>query len=1174
METKTKRIPTTRPQTRANQGPLWFKDAVIYQLHVRAFCDANGDGIGDFRGLTDKLDYIEDLGVTAIWLLPFFLSPLRDDGYDIADYTQINPAYGSLRDFETFLREAHRRDLRVITEMVMNHTSDQHEWFQKSRRAKPGDKWRDFYVWSDSDERYQDARIIFQDFETSNWSWDPIAQAYYWHRFYHHQPDLNFDNPDVHQAMFEAIDFWFDMGVDGVRLDAVPYLYERDGTNCENLPETHAFLRQLRQHVEDKYTDKMLLAEANQWPEDAAAYFGNGDECHMNFHFPLMPRLFMAIEREDRFPIIDILEQTPEIPENCQWGIFLRNHDELTLEMVTDEERDYMYRAYADDPRARVNLGIRRRLSPLLRDNRRKMELMNALLLSLPGTPIIYYGDEIRMGDNIYLGDRDSVRTPMQWNDDRNAGFSRANPQRLFLPVIIDPPFHYASRNVEVEQSRPHSMLWWTRRIIALRKQHPAMGRGTIEFLSPENSKVLAYLRQHEDDTMLVVANLSRYVQFAELDLSRFRGQIPVELFGQTRFPAIGELPYFITVGPYEFYWFRFEWAGDESEPLAADLPKCTISGRWDALFDNKSLNQLEAALPPFLRRHRWFAGKARTIQRTKLVDVLTVHDMPEITQEMKRAGRSFVGGLPATRILLVRVEYVEGEPEIYVLPVVFAQGEQEENILADRPGAGLISVERSDGIDGATLCDSTQEDEFWLLIFDAIERDRTIPGMHGEVTAFRSGVFDRLRGRTPDQQPSVVVNVEDSSATASTQPPTGGSFSNLDASERTKPFEISVHGGEQSNTSAIIGSRMIMKMFRRIDRGQNPDLEIGRYLTEKARLNCVPQVAGALEYRGQSGDRYTLAIVHENVANAADAWVFTLDELGRYLERIESELSGSPPIEALPHDASLLDLASQVPPTSAQEVIGSYLQSASLLGKRTAELHLALAEGNDVNFAPEPFNKLYQRSLYQSMRAQARKTLALLRKRSKALPDEAAGLAKQLLEHEKSLIERYRDVADHPVNALRTRCHGDFHLGQVLFTGKDFVIIDFEGEPDRPIGERRIKASPLRDVASMLRSFHYASQTAICGPLRESLLPSVSSQGIAPWLNVWYLWSSAAYLKGYLAEAETGNFLPEQRQQLETLLNAYLLEKAVYELGYELNNRPDWVQIPLEGILHLLSPN
>ena len=526
---------------------------------MRAFSDGNGDGIGDFKGLTEKLDYLQDFGVTALWLLPFYPSPLRDDGYDISDYTDIHPSYGTLHDFRAFLKAAHSRGLRVITELVVNHTSDQHPWFQRARRAAPGSKARDFYVWSNTQEKYQDARIIFKDFETSNWSWDPLAKAYYWHRFYAHQPDLNFDNPAVQKAIFGALDFWLSMGVDGLRLDAVPYLFEREGTSCENLAETHAFLKVLRRHVDDRYRDRMLLAEANQWPEDAAAYFGAGDECHMAFHFPVMPRLFMAVHMEDRYPIIDILQQTPQIPEASQWALFLRNHDELTLEMVTDEDRDYMYQVYATDPQARINLGIRRRLAPLLSSNRRKMELLNSLLFSLPGTPVLYYGDEIGMGDNIYLGDRNGVRTPMQWSADRNAGFSQANPQRLYLPVIIDPEHHYETVNVEAQQQNLNSFLWWMKRLIILRKRYLAFGRGSIEFLYPSNRKVLVFVRRYGDEAILAVANLSRFVQYAELDLAAFKGMVPLELFGQSRFPPVGDLPYFLTLSPHGFYWFKLE---------------------------------------------------------------------------------------------------------------------------------------------------------------------------------------------------------------------------------------------------------------------------------------------------------------------------------------------------------------------------------------------------------------------------------------------------------------------------------------------------------------------------------------------------------------------------------------------------------------------------------------
>ncbi len=551
--------------------PLWYKDAIIYELHVRAFYDSNDDGIGDFAGLTQKLDYLQDLGITAVWLLPFYPSPLRDDGYDIADYTAVHPSYGTVNDFRAFLREAHRRSIRVIPELVLNHTSDQHAWFQRARRARPGSPARKFYVWNDTTEKYKEARIIFKDFETSNWTWDPFANQYYWHRFYHHQPDLNFESADVRRSLLAVVNFWLGMGVDGMRLDAVPYLYERDGTNCENLPETHQFLKNLRKKVDERFRHRMLLAEANQWPEDAIAYFGSGDECHMAFHFPVMPRMFMALRMEDRFPIIDILAQTPPIPETCQWALFLRNHDELTLEMVTDEERDYMYRAYAHDPQMRVNLGIRRRLASLLGKDWNRIELMNALLFSLPGTPVLYYGDEIAMGDNIYLGDRNSVRTPMQWSADRNAGFSKASPHRLYLPIVIDPESHYEAFNVEAQQNNPHSMLWWMKRLIAMRKRYKAFGRGTLEFLYPENHRVLAFIRRYQDEIILVIANLSRFVQYAGLDLSAFRGTSPVELFGRAQLPPIGDAPYFLTLGPHAFYWFS------KARHLSKEFPLVSI---------------------------------------------------------------------------------------------------------------------------------------------------------------------------------------------------------------------------------------------------------------------------------------------------------------------------------------------------------------------------------------------------------------------------------------------------------------------------------------------------------------------------------------------------------------------------------------------------------------------
>ncbi len=1115
---------------------LWYKDAIIYQLHVRSFCDSNGDGVGDFRGLTQKLDYIQDLGVTAIWLLPFFPSPLKDDGYDISDYTKINPTYGTLRDFKTFLREAHRRSIRVITELVTNHTSDQHEWFQRSRHAKPGTKWRNYYVWSDDPKQYAEARVIFQDFEASNWTWDPVAGAYFWHRFYHHQPDLNFDNPQVRADVIKLLDFWLDLGVDGVRLDAVPYLFEREGTNCENLQETHAYLKEVRAHVDRQHTDKMLLAEANQWPEDAVAYFGDGDECHMNFHFPLMPRLFMAVEREDRFPIIDILEQTPTVPGNSQWGIFLRNHDELTLEMVTDEERDYMYRAYAADPQARLNLGIRRRLAPLLRNNRRKIELMNGLLLSLPGTPILYYGDEIGMGDNIYLGDRDGVRTPMHWNADRNAGFSRANAQKLFLPVIIDSEYHFATRNVEIDENSPHSLLWWMRRIINLRKQFQAFGRGTFEVLMPDNSKVFAFLRRYEDETLLVVANLSRYAQYVELNLSEFRGQTPTELFGQAQFPPVGELPYFLTLGPHAFYWFRLQWRADEYvDHDAPELPSCRTDGDWEDVFTAGARTKLEAALAPYLRRHRWFAGKARKIQTIALLDVIKINPVGRhAAREKNDDGPHNNSRLAPMRLLLVRVNYTEGEPDTYAVPVVLADEELAGNILGDHPNAGILSIRFHGDLRQATLCEATWEHEFWRPLLDQIARRRTIKGRHGELIAAHTKAFRRLHG--DGQLPPPVV-----------------------------------HGGQQSNTSVVFGDQLILKLFRRLDRGHNPDLEIGKFLTERVPQPNVPDVAGAVEYRQEGGGpSMTLAILHEFRANEGDAWVYTLDELGRFIERIQSAGEYTP--SAIEEHAGLLELAQREPPPLARETIGPYLQIAELLGQRTAALHVALGSREDADFATEPFSKLYQRGLYQSMRMQARKSLDLLRKQADNLPDSVRENAARVIQSEPQILHYFQEILERQMTARRLRCHGDFHLGQVLFTGKDFVIIDFEGEPDKPIGERRIKRSPLRDVAGMLRSLHYASHAALLGQTPGLLVFHDHLASPESWMHFWYLWSASSFLRAYLPAAEAGDFLPGETEELHTLLRAYMLEKALYELGYELNNRPDWVSIPLESILELLT--
>jgi maltose alpha-D-glucosyltransferase / alpha-amylase len=1101
-------------------NPLWYKDAIIYELHVRAFYDSIDNGVGDFRGLTQKLDYLQDLGITAVWLLPFCPSPLKDDGYDMSDYTDVHPTYGTLNDFEAFLREAHRRGIRTITELALNHTSLQHPWFQRARRAKSGSPWRDFYVWSDTPEKYQDARIIFKDFEPANWTWDPVARAYYWHRFYSHQADLNYDNPAVQKAITQVVDFWFGLGVDGLRLDAVPYLYEREGTNCENLPETHAFLKELRRQVDRKFKNRLFLAEANQWPEDAAAYFGQGDECHMNFHFPLMPRLFMGIHTEDRFPIIDILQQTPPIPENCQWAIFLRNHDELTLEMVTDEERDYMYRVYAQNPQARLNLGIRRRLAPLLGNHRRRIELMNGLLFSLPGSPIIYYGDEIGMGDNVYLGDRNGVRTPMQWSADRNAGFSRANPQRLYLPVSIDAEYHYEAVNVETQQNNQHSLLWWMKRLIALRKRHQAFGRGTLEFLQPDNRKILAFLRHYQNECILVVANLARFVQYVELDLAAFKGMTPVEMFGRVVFPPIGDLPYLLTLGPHAFFWFTLESPrSDESKVVITQvqLPTLKVTGEWDSIFQEEARSALEALLPEYLKGRRWFGGKARPLRSVSI---------PEIVPLPYDSSIAYLSS--------VVVGYSDGDPEIYVLPLMIATGERADVMQKEFPQA-LVTHLRREGED-AVLCEALWDKNFCNALLAAITRRRRFKGEGGELRALPTRVFRQLYDQSGGNLPASLMQAE------------------------------------QSNTSIRYGNTFILKLFRRVALGVNPDLEIGRFLTEKAAFTHVPRVAGALEYRQNHGEPMTVAILHSFVPNQGDAWKYTLDILDQYFElALTHREVQQPPVPQEP----LVTLSEAALPSLAQETIGSYLASAQLLGQRTAELHLALAsDATDPHFAPEPFSTLYQRSIYQTMRSHAARSFPLLRRRLRELPQTVRSDAQQVLEREEDVLKRFQAILGRKITAMRIRCHGDYHLGQVLYTGKDFIIIDFEGEPARPLSERRIKRSPLRDVAGMLRSFHYAAYAALFDQEAEGVYAShpEALAALEPWARFWSQWVSAVFLKTYREAASQASFLPRTREELQILLDAYLLEKAAYELGYELNSRPDWVRIPLRGILQLLG--
>jgi maltose alpha-D-glucosyltransferase/alpha-amylase len=1100
-----------------DQDPYWYKSGVIYELHVRAFSDSNGDGIGDFPGLTGKLDYLKDLGVTALWLLPFYPSPLRDDGYDISDYYNVHPHYGTLDDFKVFQREAHKRGLRIITELVLNHTSDQHPWFQRARRAKPGSRWRNFYVWSDTSEKYKDTRIIFKDIEVSNWTWDSLADAYYWHRFFSHQPDLNYDNPEVFDEMVRALDFWLDLGVDGMRLDAVPYLYEREGSSCENLLETHAALKRLRAHVDTKYGDRMLLGEANQWPEDAVTYFGDGkgDECHMAFHFPLMPRLFMALRMEDRTPIVDILEQTPPVPETAQWALFLRNHDELTLEMVTDEERDYMYRMYAHVHQARLNLGIRRRLGPLLGNDRKRIELLNALLFSLPGTPVLYYGDEIGMGENIFLGDRNGVRTPMQWSSDKNAGFSRANPQALFLPIIQDPEFHYEACNVEAQLGNPHSLLWWMRRLLALRKKWRALGEGRCEFLPPENRRILSYVLRHGEETLLVVANLSRFVQPVELDLSAFKSRVPIELFGRTEFPQITEKPYVLTLGPHSFYWFSIETKRVPGDTAAAEgaPPRLSVTNDWSAVFSGRSKTALEAVLPDYLRVQRWFGGKAKTVKQ------VTIKDSIPVTPEV-RAGF----------VTLLQVDYVQGEPEFYSLPMAFASGEAAESVRTKFPHWVIADLAVENGPSGV-LHDGLAGPDFCRGLLESVMTAHSSKGSAGELEGTRIG-------GAPQVQAEAMVPV----------------VGNMD----------------QSNSSVIFGERLMLKLFRRLHIGTNPDLEINRYLTLKE-FPHIPPLAGSLEYVAENDDRLSMAAVTGYVRDAKDGWTVTLDALGRYYDRASTHHAQGESPPSL--DGNLPHKRTEELPPFVQELVGTYFESARLLAHRTAEMHLALsAESEDQRFTPEPFTPHYVRGLFQSMRNIATQNLRLLRKQLKTLPPEIVTLAEKVLPYEAEIISRYRPIYERRLQAKRIRIHGDYHLGQVLWTGRDFLILDFEGEPSVAVSERRIKRSPLKDVAGMIRSFHYAAYAALYKHIERGSLPPENMATFEPWARFWNDAISAAYLRAYLDAFGSSDVLPAAPEEIQVMLQAFLLDKAMYELAYELNNRPTWLRIPLQGVLHLME--
>ncbi len=1038
----------------------WYRDAIIYETHVRAFQDSNGDGIGDFAGLTARLDYIQQLGVTAIWLLPFYPSPLRDDGYDIADYLDVHPSYGTLADFETFLSEAHARGMRVITELVINHTSDQHPWFQRARRAPVGSPERDFYVWSDTADRYKDVRIIFQDTETSNWAWDPVAGAYYWHRFFSHQPDLNYDNPAVLAAVLDVLDFWLDLGVDGLRLDAIPYLFEREGTNGENLPETHAVLKRIRAHVDEHYDDRLLLAEANQWPEDAVEYFGDGDECHMSFHFPLMPRLYLALHSGQRLPIVDILEQTPDLPEGAQWATFLRNHDELTLEMVTGEEREQLWHVYAPDRRARLNLGIRRRLAPLLGNDRRRLELMHGLLLSMGGTPVLYYGDELGMGDNIFLADRDGVRTPMQWSSDRNAGFSTANPQSLYLPVIIDPEFHYETVNVEAQQGNPNSFLWWVRRMLLIRRRHPVFGRGSLELLSPANPHVLAFLRRFENETVLVVANLSSQAQYVELDLAEFNGAAPVELIGGTHFPPIGELPYLLTLGPHAFFWFELE---PTDEPSHHDAP-IDLDDRLDALIGGE--HPILLAISRYLDEQPWYRASGTGLLGLK--DAVSIGDQD---------------ASPRWWLTVLERPGTSGQPATYALPVGLVTNGDE----ASTRGPRIADVTWRGG--PGALFDATGDGEFHRSLLGDLAATGTITANRGVLEVSLHAEDDRL----------------------------------LD--HDTPPGLLSRRDG---TALFALDERAALRVLCELEPGANPGVELRAHLSERTSPPVVAPITGWIDYA--SDERFTVGVF--------EARGKTLTSARELFEGFAAADIGRGPAPS--------------PETSA---------AAEQLADTVATAHVVLAApSEDPSLAPEPMTSLGQRALYQSLRTSISEALVTIaRADGGRFADQLAGVVRR----RGDLLAELQPLLDRPIRTLLTRVHGDLRLDALSWDGGRFTIHDLSGDRSLRPAQRRLKRSPLQDVAQLTRSLDYAAMRV----QHEAPEPEASSRA-----RSWSAGVQQAVIERYLGRMSATSALPEDPADVALLLRVFTLARAVHELRWEITHRPQWVPIALDGLNALLD--
>jgi len=1106
--------------------PLWYKDAVIYELHVRSFYDSNDDGYGDFQGLREKLPYLDSLGVNTLWLLPFLESPLKDDGYDTADYFKVLPIHGDLDDFKAFLDEAHARGMRVITELVLNHTSDQHPWFQEAR--DPASDKHNWYVWSETDEKYEDVRIIFTDSEDSNWTWDPKAQKYYWHRFFSHQPDLNFDNPEVREKMKEVMFFWLDMGVDGLRLDAVPYLYEREGTTSENLPETIAYVKELRAAVEERYgPGKVLLAEANQWPEDTLPYFGEDAEgqstgVQMAFNFPIMPRLFMALRRENRRPLVEMLDLTSGIPEDAQWALFLRNHDELTLEMVTDEERDYMYHEYAADDRFRINVGIRRRLAPLLGGDRRRIELMKALLFSLKGSPIIYYGDEIGMGDDPFLGDRNGVRTPMQWSPDKNGGFSRAPHHKLFMPPINRGRYSYEFVNVEAAEEDPHSLLHFTRRLVSLRQQHKKIfGRGSFELLEVDNQSILAFLREYEGETILVVTNLSRFVQSVELPPRKeLEGLTPVELFGQTALPPLGDDEYHLTIGPHHFYWFklvpdeertledpsqhrlRTEEPGPDGErlpvlPVAEGLQNLLVA----TMAHDRGPEQLESLLPDYLSNQRWFGAKGKAIENVNIEDAVRLQADPVVY------------------LSVLHLELAD-TAAFYTLPLMAAPPEEAESILDTRPGAAIAWIRINGTGEHRLIYDATVNADFWGTLFRWWQSGGTGRSLKG---VYKAEPSEEAQGEEPEV--------------------------------------VELLTGEQSNTSAIINGDYFLKIYRRLEQGPNPEKELLDHLTA-VDFTFAPRLHGTIDFR-RGRRQYTLGVLQEALEVDTDGWTYAVNSTNRFLDRVENSSFPQEQARATGMPGSIDDWETHPPrelslPVWLEEVAPELIALARQLGVRTAEMHRALSKAEAEALRPIDAPTDMGSQLATHLRVEVEQTRDLFSQQTHASgtpPSEDAWRTAS------AHLDRVSDVeAPHQL----IRIHGDYHLGQLLRSEGDVYVLDFEGEPARSLDERRQRENALRDVAGMVRSLEYAVLVAW-----EEHTDSDSAYG--SWIDALIRWSEVTFLNAYAETAGDAEFLPPSPARYSYLW-AYLLQKALYEVRYELNHRPEWTWLPLRGLRRLLQ--